>query len=455
MRRFIVPLLTTVMVVSIIFAGCMPGAPVTPPPVTPPPVTPPPVAPPEEVKTLHFGFLGDLSGGMAALCIPVSYGNRLAIDEVNEAGGLAIDGQRYMIKLHEWDGRWDPKTEVAGAIKLVDEGCKVIHWLAGAGIAAQAYTEPEKVIMLAWGFPWEWVREGIKYTFIMDNTGSCMMMYPKLIGGPGEDTLFTNVRTIALLTENSVMAISIRDKMAPTLEARGIEIVFDEIAEMGTTDFSTIIAKIRAADPDLIVFNQFGVDAINFYPQARGMGYTPWILNMDCIVSRSPEARRLAGSGANGVVEYMFSPTPGEEVPDWLCEGLGVDRAKLDHFNEVFPQKYGMENFTLGALYGYTYVKAILFHMQQAGTAEDMDAVVASMESDLVYHGAACGFSWGKDHKYTMRYAMCQLWDIDEVTGSYRTEYVAVGHPLDPFVSENWEIHVEKSIDVSQPRVIE
>ena len=48
MKKFIVPLLTAVMVVSIMFAGCMPAAapPVTPPPVTPPPVTPPPVTPP-------------------------------------------------------------------------------------------------------------------------------------------------------------------------------------------------------------------------------------------------------------------------------------------------------------------------------------------------------------------------------------------------------------------------
>ncbi|MBA7665879.1 hypothetical protein ES703_73953 [subsurface metagenome] len=48
MKKFIVPLLAAVMVVSIVFAGCMPAAapPVTPPPVAPP-VTPPPVAPPE------------------------------------------------------------------------------------------------------------------------------------------------------------------------------------------------------------------------------------------------------------------------------------------------------------------------------------------------------------------------------------------------------------------------
>jgi len=48
MKKFIVPLLTAVVAVGIVFAGCVPEAapPVTPPPVTPPPVTPPPVTPP-------------------------------------------------------------------------------------------------------------------------------------------------------------------------------------------------------------------------------------------------------------------------------------------------------------------------------------------------------------------------------------------------------------------------
>lgn len=51
MKKFIIPLVTAVAVVSIILAGCVPEAappvtpPVTPPPVVPPPVVPPPVTP--------------------------------------------------------------------------------------------------------------------------------------------------------------------------------------------------------------------------------------------------------------------------------------------------------------------------------------------------------------------------------------------------------------------------
>ena len=50
MKKIFIPLMTVVVVVSIVFAGCVPAVepapPVTPPPVTPPPVTPPPVEPP-------------------------------------------------------------------------------------------------------------------------------------------------------------------------------------------------------------------------------------------------------------------------------------------------------------------------------------------------------------------------------------------------------------------------
>ena len=46
MKKYIILLVTAAAVVSIMFAGCMPGAPPVPPPVAPPPVTPPPVTPP-------------------------------------------------------------------------------------------------------------------------------------------------------------------------------------------------------------------------------------------------------------------------------------------------------------------------------------------------------------------------------------------------------------------------
>ncbi|MBA7686420.1 hypothetical protein ES703_94867 [subsurface metagenome] len=55
MNKFIVPLVTAAVIVSILFAGCVPGAPVTPPvepPVTPPvepPVTPPPPTGPTDM----------------------------------------------------------------------------------------------------------------------------------------------------------------------------------------------------------------------------------------------------------------------------------------------------------------------------------------------------------------------------------------------------------------------
>jgi len=62
-------------------------------------------APGEEVKTFHFGNLVALTGNMAALCVPASKGVELAVEEVNEAGGLVVGGQRYMIKLHTYDGR--------------------------------------------------------------------------------------------------------------------------------------------------------------------------------------------------------------------------------------------------------------------------------------------------------------------------------------------------------------
>jgi ABC-type molybdate transport system substrate-binding protein len=103
MKRFIVPLLTAAIVVSMVLTGCVPGAappvtppPVTPPPVTPPPVTPPPVTPPPVAPAGKFG-LDDIPPiqNKTPLNIVIESGaftdvQRPFIEEFTEATGIPV-----------------------------------------------------------------------------------------------------------------------------------------------------------------------------------------------------------------------------------------------------------------------------------------------------------------------------------------------------------------------------
>ena len=81
MKKIFIPLLTVAVLVSIIFAGCVPGAaptpPVTPPPVTPPgaPVIPPPVTPPEVAEKFGLADIPEI-------------GNKTPLHIIIEAGAF-------------------------------------------------------------------------------------------------------------------------------------------------------------------------------------------------------------------------------------------------------------------------------------------------------------------------------------------------------------------------------
>jgi branched-chain amino acid transport system substrate-binding protein len=131
-KKFIIPLVTAAMVVSIMFAGCVPGAapttpvtppPVTPPPVTPPPVTPPPVTPPEEewswvvVDEWKIPSFNGVTGSGAYWGEVGTWVCDYTRDLINAAGGIA--GKPLVLDPHD-DG-WD-------ASKAAAEISKVVPW---------------------------------------------------------------------------------------------------------------------------------------------------------------------------------------------------------------------------------------------------------------------------------------------------------------------------------------
>ena len=127
MKRFIIPLATVAVVVSMLLAGCMPGAaptpPVTPPPVTPPPVTPPPVTPPEEewpwvvVDEWKIPDLGIHVGDWAFIGRDITWCYEWASDQINANGGIA--GKPLVFEFHETEA-----SAERGAVEM----SKVAEW---------------------------------------------------------------------------------------------------------------------------------------------------------------------------------------------------------------------------------------------------------------------------------------------------------------------------------------
>ena len=83
------------------------------------------------------------------------------------------------------------------------------------------------------------------------------------------------VKTIGLLAEDTPHTREVYEGAIPDLEKRGFKIVFKEIAPAGTTDFTSILLKLKVADPDLVYVSSFTPFAVTFKKQAKEFGLKP------------------------------------------------------------------------------------------------------------------------------------------------------------------------------------
>ncbi len=49
--------------------------------------------------------IDDLSGDFSIMATPKTYGYQLAVKEINDAGGIEVDGEKKMVRLVSYDGQ--------------------------------------------------------------------------------------------------------------------------------------------------------------------------------------------------------------------------------------------------------------------------------------------------------------------------------------------------------------
>ncbi len=404
----------------------------------------------EDVKIFHYGYLGALTGDAALFGVPFRYGTKFAIEEINANGGFVVSGQKYKMQLHEYDGRWDPSTEVAGANKMVQEGVTALN-LCAQITDVQKVTEPAKILISTHGQPAGVTGPDTPYSFAVDVALECAALYPKTMARPGEPsdkyTIFTNVQRIAVITNNDAQALSFTESFVPAVKAKGMDVVFNEVVDNALTDYSTIVERIRQADPDLLMFAVFsGTNPLLLFHQMKEKGYKVQALGLDVLAGQGKDARRMAGPPASGIVEYNYQPPYEANIPDWVVKQIGWDPVKRANYRKNFVAKYGSEYDVSAAIHAYDFVYSVVDAAQKAGSV-DVDAIRKYRETETPYIGAMARNFWFKDtHRFQLPLILTQLKDISEKTGDYTPEYLGGGYTTSSDL-KNWEFHVEKQID--------
>jgi branched-chain amino acid transport system substrate-binding protein len=317
-----------------------------------------PAAAPAEV--IKIGHVAPLTGGIAHLGKDNENGARLAVDEINVAGGLDVGGKKYKLELLAEDDKADPKEGTLAAQKLVDAGVVAVvgHLNSGTSIpASKIYADANVVQVSPSATNPKLTEQGFKTTFRVvanDNQqGSVLANYA---------ATEMKAKTIAIVDDRTAYGQGLADVVEKVAKEKGLKVVAREFATDKTTDFNAILTKIRAAKPDVVMYGGMDATAGPMAKQMKQLGIKSKLLAGDGVCS--PEFIKLAGDAA----DILTCSMAGEAV-----EKL----AKGEEFKAKYKAKFN-QDVQIYSPYSYDAVYVIADAIKRAGKV-DKAAIVAAM----------------------------------------------------------------------------
>lgn len=306
----------------------------------------------------------DLSGDFSIMSTPKTYGYELAVKEINDAGGIEVDGEKKLIKLVQYDGQSDVGRYQQMAQRcLFDDEADVV--MAGYTGAEREAARQEVVRNKAIFWHNNQGEGGIAdhYSFFSGPTPEQQVVpaIKEMIDALGPRMVFIGA------DYNFCRAIGQWVRTAAGLHGGKIEM--EEYFPFGVSQWQATIDKIQGIKPDFQVHCLVGAAHAQFYQQAAaaGLKIPAW---SNVTISDGYEHKRFAPpSLANMYVPPAFI----EDVPGAASEEFSK---KIRALHPDIP--YVNEH----AAFGYVAVKAMAAAWGKAGTTET-EAVIKALEGDI------------------------------------------------------------------------
>ncbi|GAT16744.1 extracellular ligand-binding receptor [Mycolicibacterium thermoresistibile] len=239
--------------------------------------------------TIKVGSLNSLSGTMAISEVTVRDAIKLAVDEINADGGVL--GKQ--IELIGEDGASEPTVFAEKAEKLISSDCVAAvfgGWTSSSRKAMLPVFESNNALLY---YPVQY--EGLESSPNIFYTGATTNQ--QIV--PALDYLKEQgVTSLYLVGSDYVFPQTANRIIKAYAPANGIEIKGEDYTPLGSTDFSTIVNKIRTADADA-VFNTLNGDSnVAFFREYRNVGLTAQEMP---VVSVSIAEEEIGGIGVQNI----------------------------------------------------------------------------------------------------------------------------------------------------------
>ncbi|MCU0491235.1 MAG: ABC transporter substrate-binding protein [Chloroflexaceae bacterium] len=273
-----------------------------------------------------IGVSGPLTGPNAQYGAQWKKGFDLALDQVNDAGGINGRPLEYIFE----DTQADPKQTVAVAQKFVNDPRIVIQlgdFASPASMAASSIYERAGLVQFGFTNSHPDFTKGGQ--FMWSNSISQADNAPILANYTVKDLGF---KRLAVLHLNTDWGRTTTDLFVQAAKERGAEVVAQEGYLAEEKDFRSTLTRVRDANPDALVLISYYADGALITQQVRATGLTQPIVASGSIYS--PKFLELAGTAANGVFTNtnFFPSEPRPEVQTFVQEFTAKYNEEPDSF---------------------------------------------------------------------------------------------------------------------------
>ncbi len=315
---------------------------------------------------ITLGSIQDLSGPLAGFGKQIRSGMQLRVDELNEQGGVA--GRK--IKLLVEDSGYDPKRAVLGAQKLVNQD-KIFAMVGHIGTAQNLAAMPvqfEKNVVNF--FPVTAAREmyepfhRLKYSFAATYYDQIRQATPRLVKEK-------NAKKVCSIYQDDEFGLEIQRGAEDGLKSLNITMAEKTTFKRGSTDFSSQVARLKAAECDFVVLGTLIRETIGTIATARRTGFNPTFLGS--AGAYTDLIHKLGGPAMNGLYATMTVQNP------YLDEASQPIRFWANKYKTKFN-----DDPTVFSVYGYNVIDSFIRAAQKAGGNLSTDSFVKAMDSMVI-----------------------------------------------------------------------
>ena len=321
---------------------------------------------------VKIGGTYNLTGAMASLDVPAANGSKLAVKEINAAGGVLGRQIQYIL----YDGKTDSATNGNIATQLANSD-KVIAIVGNTDSDSALAIGP---IAQKAGIPY--LTAGATSPQLPSQVGDCMFLEPfgdNVQAAAGAEFAYQKLggKTCWLLWDKGAEYTTLLAKYFKARFAElGGKVVLEDTYTQGDTDFSAQITRLKSLSPQpafLYVAALQASDAGAIAKQIRDAG-----IKLPMIGGDGYDGPELVGVGGKGAENVYFT------THSLMDASLGT--AKVKAFIAAYKKEYGHDPESAFAALGYDAVYLMVNAIKKAGST-DPKAIRTALASTKGFEG--------------------------------------------------------------------